>query len=119
MRSTNKGMTELGDRINFVENKMGDFTSAYSELVDAHFEVEDVLKSLRLKVADLKDRLHRNNITFRGIPEQIKQADLRPPSSSNSWSKFSHPSRLQMSSLIGPTCCLNNSISMREYPEMS
>lgn len=54
----------LGDRVDYVENNMGDFTQAHNELVDAHFEVEEELMVLKLKVADLEDRSKRNNIKF-------------------------------------------------------
>lgn len=30
----------LGDRVVYVETKMGDFTQSHNELVDPHFEVE-------------------------------------------------------------------------------
>lgn len=38
--------------------------------------MEDKLKQLKLKVADLEEARH-NNIKFRGIPENIKKADLK------------------------------------------
>lgn len=44
--------------------------------MDAHFDVEDELKAMRLKMADIEDRACRNNIKFRGVPESIKPAEL-------------------------------------------
>lgn len=52
---------------------MEEFTLAHNELVDAHFDVEDEIKSMRLKMADIEDRARRNNIKFRGIPESIQK----------------------------------------------
>lgn len=45
--------------------------------MDAHFEVEDELRQLRIKVAESEDRARRNHIKFRGIPEMVKNADLQ------------------------------------------
>lgn len=56
---------------------MGDFTDGQNDLVDAHFELEDEIKHLKLKVADLEDRPRQNNIKFHGIPENIKNTDLK------------------------------------------
>lgn len=56
---------------------MEDFTEAYNDLLDANFEVEEELKHLKLKVADLESRSRRNNIKFRGIPEIVKNVDLK------------------------------------------
>lgn len=56
---------------------MGDFSKAHNELVDAHFELEEELKQLKLKVAEQEDRARRNNIKFCSIPENVKNADLK------------------------------------------
>lgn len=54
---------------------MGDLSAAHNELVDAHMDLEDELKALRLKVTDLEDRSSRN-MKLRGIPESVKPAEL-------------------------------------------
>lgn len=59
-----KEIDALGERVEYVENKMCDFTDAHNELVDAHFELEDEIKNLKLKVTDLEDRSRRNNVKF-------------------------------------------------------
>lgn len=38
------------ERVDLIENKMCDFTAAHNELVDSHFELEEV-EQLRMKVA--------------------------------------------------------------------
>lgn len=75
--STHRELTALGDRVNYVENKMGDFSEAHNELMDAHMDLANELKALCLKVTDLEDRSHRNNMKFRGISELVKPAELR------------------------------------------
>lgn len=48
----------------------------HNELVNTHFDVEEELKAMRLKMADIEDKACRNNIKCRGIPESIKPAEL-------------------------------------------
>ncbi|XP_077341365.1 vomeronasal type-2 receptor 26-like [Lithobates pipiens] len=56
----------LGDRVNNIEQSMGDMTSTINELVDAHDEnVEDKVW-IKAKMADLEDRSRRNNLKIRG-----------------------------------------------------
>lgn len=64
MNQSKKEIDDLGDRVEHVENKMCDFTEAHNKLVDAHFDVENEIKNLKLKVADLEDKSRRNNIKF-------------------------------------------------------
>lgn len=68
----------IGDRIRHVKNEIGEFATAHNELVDAHNDVEEKIKNLKLKLADLEDMFRRNNVKFRGIPETVPPADLRP-----------------------------------------
>lgn len=50
MQKSKMELESLGERVERVENKMGDFSEAHHELVDAHFELEEELKQLKLKV---------------------------------------------------------------------
>lgn len=68
IQQSKKETEAIGERVDYVEQKICDFTEAHNELVDAHFEMEEEIKRLKLKVADLEDRSRRNNIKFRGIP---------------------------------------------------
>lgn len=77
MNKTNVEIDALGERVDYVESKMGDFSAVHNDLVDAHFELEEEIKHLKLKVADLEDRSRHNNIKFRGIPKNVKNADLK------------------------------------------
>ena len=67
----------LGDRVDYVENKMCDFTSAHNELLDSHFDLEEEVRQLRIKVGNIEDQSRRNNIKFRGIPETVKPSELK------------------------------------------
>ncbi|PIO34457.1 hypothetical protein AB205_0135270, partial [Aquarana catesbeiana] len=51
-------------------------SGVHNELVDAHFDVEAEIKAKLLKMVDIKNRSHRNNLKFRGIPESVKPAEL-------------------------------------------
>lgn len=55
---------------------MEEFTLAHNELVNSNFDIEDELKAICLKMADIEDRAPRNNVKFRGLPESIKPANL-------------------------------------------
>lgn len=44
--------------------------------MDARFEVEEEMKDMSLKMANIEDRAHRNNIKFRGVPETVRPAEL-------------------------------------------
>lgn len=46
--------------------------------MNAHNDLVEEFKMLKLKVADLQDRSHRNNIKFNGISESVKATELRP-----------------------------------------
>lgn len=77
MQKSKIEIDKLGERVEYIEQKMTDFTEAHNKLVDDQFELEDELKQLKSKVADLEDRSSCNNIKFRGIPENKKNADLK------------------------------------------
>lgn len=77
--SSQKAATvDLGNRVNHVETKMAEFCRAQNELVDAHNKLEDDLKALLTKLADIEDRNRRNNIKIRGVPETVSGPDLVP-----------------------------------------
>ncbi|XP_018430704.1 PREDICTED: copper-transporting ATPase 1-like [Nanorana parkeri] len=49
-------LNDLGDRVDFMENKMGDYAEAHNELVDAHKTTADEVPHLKDKMADIEDR---------------------------------------------------------------
>lgn len=51
---------------------------AHDKMVDAHETQSDMIRKLQLKVADLEDRSHHNNINIRGVPKAVKSQDLIP-----------------------------------------
>ena len=63
-------------RLMHVETKMSDLYTAHNELINVYTEHDNELHLIKLKLADLEDRSHRNNIKFCNIPESIQQPDL-------------------------------------------
>lgn len=68
----------LGERVDHVETKLAEFSTAHNELVDAHNNMEDEIRLLTTKLADIEDRNRRNNIKIRGIPESVSGPELIP-----------------------------------------
>lgn len=77
MKQTQRELDYVGERVDHVENKMGEFTQAHNELVKAHNDLEEEFKAHKLKVANLEDRSRRNNIKFHRITESVKATELR------------------------------------------
>lgn len=69
---------DLGKRMDHIESKMGDFSTAHNGLVDAHYQLEDDVKSIIAKLADLEDKNRKNNVTLRGVPVSISNLKLVP-----------------------------------------
>lgn len=61
MRSFKSEVSELRERVDHVEQKMGEYASCNS-LVDSHNDQSDEVIGLKAKVADLEDRSRWNNI---------------------------------------------------------
>lgn len=53
----NTEIQDLGNRVSHAENKMGEFASAYNDLVDSHNDRENDTVWLKAKVADLRGPL--------------------------------------------------------------
>lgn len=70
-------VSALGDRVNHVEFKMGEFAGAYNKFADANNDADEELRTLKLKLADLEDQSCRNNITFCGVSETVRASDLQ------------------------------------------
>lgn len=58
-------LDNLAERVNHVEDKMGEFSEAHNTLVDSHNHLEDEMRVLTAKLADLEDRNRRHNVKFR------------------------------------------------------
>ena len=71
-------LSEVGDRVNHIETKMGEYATTINELVDAHDTAEEEQTWIKAKLADLEDRSRRNNVKVRGIPENVAPSSLRP-----------------------------------------
>lgn len=72
-----KDVSSIGDRVNHIEDKIGEFIVAHNELVDAHTDTEGDMQAMKDKIADLEDRSRRNNIKLRGVEEAVIPAKLR------------------------------------------
>lgn len=70
-------VAELGERVDHMEDKMGEFAEAYNDLVDAHREAGDTITQLKMKIADLEDHSRRNILKFRGAAESVLLGDLK------------------------------------------
>lgn len=55
---------------------MAEYSEAHNGLVDAHNSLENDLRVLSAKVADIEDRNRRNNIKIRDIPESVLNSKL-------------------------------------------
>ncbi|XP_066451070.1 uncharacterized protein [Eleutherodactylus coqui] len=73
----NSSITDLGTRVDHMENKFDEFTSSHNDLIDAHYGLEEELEALKSKVADIEDRNRRNNLKIRGIAETVPQSELK------------------------------------------
>lgn len=56
---------------------MGESTTSFNDLVDAHSEKEDEFESMKAKLADLEDRSRRNNVEIRRYPRVCTAASLK------------------------------------------
>lgn len=68
---------DLGERVDHIQKKIGDFAASHNTLIDAHNDQSDEITWLKAKVADLEDRSRRNNIKIRGVPEVILPAQVQ------------------------------------------
>lgn len=71
-------LDDLGECVDHVEVKMGEFATALNGLVDAHNQLGEDVKSLSAKLANLEDRNISNNIKLRGISELVSNSQLVP-----------------------------------------
>lgn len=65
---------DLGNRLNHVDDQMGEYFTFFNTLVDAHKAQKDDL--IKNNLADLEDRSRRNNQKIHGIPETGSSSQL-------------------------------------------
>lgn len=58
-------------QMDHIEKKMGNFASSHKNLIDTHNDQEDELEKLKVKIADLEDRLRWKKVKLRGVPEFV------------------------------------------------
>ncbi|CAH2319718.1 Hypothetical predicted protein [Pelobates cultripes] len=71
-----KEITTLGERTSHLENKSDELCVAHNEVVDKLQKLSEDNNMLQLKLADLEDRSRRQNVRFRGIPDDISHDAL-------------------------------------------
>ncbi|CAH2301001.1 Hypothetical predicted protein, partial [Pelobates cultripes] len=71
-----KEISTLGDRTSHLENKSDELCVAHNEVVDKLQKLSEDNNTLQLKLADLEDRSRRQNVRFRGIPDDISHDAL-------------------------------------------
>lgn len=64
----------LDDRVSHMESKMGEFTSNFNELVNAHSEQQEDMEWMKDKLANLEDRSRKNKVK---IPQSVKPVALK------------------------------------------
>lgn len=109
-------MHSLGNKVSQIDNQVGAITGTVNKLVDAHEHTRNEHQWMRVKMADLKERLRRNNVKICGIPESILPPDL------NSYTRrlisTILPELSPMETIIGFTVYLNLLTSLRKSPVM-
>lgn len=67
----------MQDRVQHIENKMGECTTTVNDLSDAYGVSKDYNMTIQAKSGDLEDRSRCNNVKLRGVPESIPSHDLQ------------------------------------------
>lgn len=70
-------IVQLGDRTDKMENTMDEMINSYNALADEHNALQSDYAQLKLLCEDLENRNRRNNLRIRGIPDAVKQIDLK------------------------------------------
>lgn len=60
-----------------VEEKMGEFAATINDLIYAHNKHENYITWIKSKIADLEDRSRCRNVKIRGIPNAVKQPEIK------------------------------------------
>ncbi|CAH2324721.1 Hypothetical predicted protein [Pelobates cultripes] len=75
--SLRKDIQELGKCTSHVENKLSEFATAHNDLASHVEAVEHKMLMMEHKITDLEDRMRRNNLRIRGIPEDVAPDHLQ------------------------------------------
>lgn len=76
LKSTQDRITQVEERTEAVETKVGELVKAHNNMVDNSHENMTEMQKLKDKIADLEDRSRRNNVKIRGIPESVSPPEL-------------------------------------------
>lgn len=66
----------MGKRVDHVEQAMGEYSTSFNTLVDAHSAHSDEILQIKDKLAYLEDRSRSNNLKVRRIPETVNATQL-------------------------------------------
>lgn len=67
-------VSDLGDRVNHVETKMGEYAEVHNEVVDAHGDTEDLVHQLQQKIGSRRNAMVlESTSSYRGAPESVNQ----------------------------------------------
>lgn len=76
MSPTNKQLAEVTNKVTHIESKMAEYCTAQNSIADQVNDHSEEISQLKMKIADLEDRSRRNNLKFRGIPENVSNNNL-------------------------------------------
>lgn len=76
MHRFNRDIQVVGNRVDHIKVKLGEYADTINYLVDAFDENEGENEWIKAKLADMEDRSKSNNLKIRGIPESMQQTDL-------------------------------------------
>lgn len=62
MRNFNTELTAVGERVDHIETRIGEYATTINDLVDAHDTAEEEQTWIKEKLADLEERSRRNNL---------------------------------------------------------
>lgn len=66
----------VGERVQYIENRMDECTTTVNDLIDAYKDQSDDNDWIKAKLEDCEDRSRRNNVKIRRVPESIPPSDL-------------------------------------------
>lgn len=72
MQQFKKDVSKLGNIVEHMETRMGDYANTVNELIDAQEAQSDEQIWIKDKIADIEVRSRWNNVKIRGISEEIQ-----------------------------------------------
>ncbi|XP_056396802.1 uncharacterized protein LOC130291701 [Hyla sarda] len=83
-KDLNDAITKISDRLDTLEERVTEIDERIEEvafnhngLTDKVISLQEEISAMKIKMADMEDRGRRNNVKIRGVPETVKDADLK------------------------------------------